>query len=268
MAALTLVAAVVNLAPTHLIAAAQGGDGSQANPYQCGFNRGDDGAASVGLCTVTDPNTSQTPFISQTIKAGTNPGTVNFVFALNAGLLNVSPANILKVAEAGQHDYEVQVSDGVNLVGIHVLIFVANQPMNFTTPSQFASGETGTPYMATLNLTGAIGAVTYTLTTGQLPDGLALDTNTGTIGGTPTQAEAANFTIEAEDATGATATRAFQLTITDPPTPPGPQPRAQGSDGCAVAHDSRSLLLFGLLALLLLRWQTVNGKGAALGRFP
>jgi hypothetical protein len=234
---------IMNLAPTHLIAAALGGDGSQPNPYQCGFNRGDDGAAGVNLCTVTDPNAGQTPFISQTIKAGTNPGLVNFVFALNAGLLSVSPANMLKVAEAGQHDYEVQVSDGVNLVSIHVLIFVANQPMNFTTPSQLASGETGTAYTATLNVNGAIGPITWTQTTGAMPTGLTLDAGTGEISGTPAAAISASFTIEATDTTGATASRAFQLAINDPATPPGPKPRAQGSNGCAAGAGALPLLV-------------------------
>jgi hypothetical protein len=239
----------MNLAPTHLIAAALGGDGSQPNPYQCGFNRGDGGAASAMLCTVTDPNAGQTPFISQTIKAGTNPGLVNFVFALNAGLLSVSPANMLKVAEAGQHDYEVQVSDGTNLVSIHVLIFVANQPMNFTTSSQLANGETGTAYAATLSVTGAIGPITWTQTSGAMPTGLTLDAGTGEIAGTPAAAISASFTIEATDGTGATASRAFTLTINAPATPPPPQGPATGNNGCVAGGGGVSGFVVALIVV-------------------
>ena len=237
---------VANAPPEHTIAGALGGDGSAGNPYLCEFNRGDDGTALANLCAVTDPNTSQTPFLGSASGGAGNPGVVGFDFTLAAGVLRVAPAAMLTVAEAGSHAWLVQVSDGANVVSIHVSIAVNNTALNFSTPSILPEGESGTAYAATLAVTGAFGAVTFTLTAGPLPDGLALDTNTGQISGTPTEATQSPviFTIEAEDATGATASRQFQVTIIDPPTPPGPNEQAKG-DGCVVGSGG-----WGALSLL------------------
>jgi hypothetical protein len=120
--------------------------------------------------------------------------------------------------------------------------------MSFTTPAQLPEGETGTAYTAALVLNGAIAPITFALTTGALPDGLALDADTGTIGGTPTQAESATFTIQATDSTGATALRAFTLEIANPPSPPPPSKPAKAG-GCAAGAGGAVGLIVALMAL-------------------
>jgi hypothetical protein len=154
--------------------------------------------------------------------------------------------------------YEAQLTDGLNTISIYVAILVTKPPMSFTTPAQLPDGETGTAYTQTLALSGAIAPIGFVLTTGALPDGLSLDSTTGEITGTPTQAETATFTIQATDSTGATALRAFTLTVIAPVvSPPHPGPDT-GNNGCA-ARDGGPLLAFGLV-LLLLRWKMVNGR--------
>jgi hypothetical protein len=59
------------------------------------------------------------------------------------------------------------------------------------------------PFSQTLQESGASGAVTWSVLSGQLPDGLALNSTTGAISGTPTStATVSSATIQAADAKG------------------------------------------------------------------
>ena len=68
-------------------------------------------------------------------------------------------------------------------------------PSIFITTSDLPNGALGTPYSQTLTAAGNESA-TWMLTDGTLPDGLVLGTD-GTITGTPTQAGAFTFTVQA-----------------------------------------------------------------------
>jgi hypothetical protein len=70
----------------------------------------------------------------------------------------------------------------------------------------------GSPYSSSVSTT-AEGAVTYSLARGTLPAGLALDSHTGTISGTPTTAGSSAFTIDATDAWGEYTTLDVRLTV-------------------------------------------------------
>jgi pilus assembly protein Flp/PilA len=56
------------------------------------------------------------------------------------------------------------------------------------------------------------GSITWSIVSGNLPDGLALTPITGRIQGSPTQIEVATFTLQATDGT-ATDTQEFTITI-------------------------------------------------------
>jgi Putative Ig domain len=72
--------------------------------------------------------------------------------------------------------------------------------ITITTNPNIACART-LPFTETLQESGASGAVTWSLTSGQLPDGLALNSTTGTISGTPTStATVSSATIQAADA--------------------------------------------------------------------
>jgi hypothetical protein len=69
------------------------------------------------------------------------------------------------------------------------------------TTTALPSGTVGVAYSADLTATGTA-PITWTVTSGDLPDGLTLDTATGAISGKPTTAETLTFTVQAENDAG------------------------------------------------------------------
>lgn len=80
----------------------------------------------------------------------------------------------------------------------------------------------GAVYYGFITASGGTGALTYSITAGQLPPGLALDPNTGEITGTPAASGTYSFTISVTDSatTPVTASMQYILTIDQqiPPT--------------------------------------------------
>jgi hypothetical protein len=80
------------------------------------------------------------------------------------------------------------------------------------TTKSLPDGRVGTAYRYTVRAEGNTGAVTWTLTAGELPAGLTLDAPTGLIEGTPTEVRARTFTLSASDSLR-TVQRSFTLTV-------------------------------------------------------
>ena len=81
-------------------------------------------------------------------------------------------------------------------------------------------------YSLNLHVSGGTSPFNWTVTTGTLPAGLALNSS-GQISGTPTTAGTSNITIQVTDFNGAVVSKAFSLKI-DPPlviTTSSPVPR-------------------------------------------
>ncbi|MCB1275934.1 GEVED domain-containing protein [Prosthecobacter sp.] len=103
-------------------------------------------------------------------------------------------------------------------------------------PATPAAPVVGTAYTQTLTANGVNPPFTYTVTSGSLPAGLSLDSNTGVISGTPTTSTTANFSITATDLNSCTSTRAYTVTPLCPATSITPSSLAQGSIGTAYSR--------------------------------
>ena len=86
-------------------------------------------------------------------------------------------------------------------------------PVTITASSTLQSGTTGTAYSLTLTAAGGSGSYTWTVASGSLTPGLSLSSN-GVLSGTPTTAGSYSFTLKVTDSSGASASQAFQITIT------------------------------------------------------
>src|ERR1700731_1438086 len=72
-------------------------------------------------------------------------------------------------------------------------------PVLSITTSSLPNGVTSTAYSATLQSTGGVAPITWTVSIGSLPAGLSLNASTGAITGSPTTAGTTNFTVQAAD---------------------------------------------------------------------
>jgi hypothetical protein len=76
------------------------------------------------------------------------------------------------------------------------------------------TGVVGSPFSASLIVTGGIAPFTFAITSGSLPPGLTLNTATGDISGTPTTPGTFPYTVQVTDDAGFTATASCSIDIT------------------------------------------------------
>ncbi len=123
-----------------------------------------------------------------------------------SGSTTVAPATI---------PVEFQVTDANGNTTTAIVNLVVSNPLSVTTTA-LPLATTTVAYSTTLTSSGAIGTVTWSISSGSLPSGLTLAANTGVISGTPTAAGSSSITFEATDSASApadTATAALTLTV-------------------------------------------------------
>uniref|UniRef100_Q01RC5 Ig family protein n=1 Tax=Solibacter usitatus (strain Ellin6076) TaxID=234267 RepID=Q01RC5_SOLUE len=112
----------------------------------------------------------------------------------------------------GAANFVAQVKDaGANTATKGLSLVIGPLALTVTTAS-LAGGTVGALYSQTLAASGGLGDDTWTVTVGALPTGLTLSTD-GTIAGTPITAATSNFTVQAKDTLGATATKQLSIVI-------------------------------------------------------
>ncbi|MDH4291690.1 MAG: Ig domain-containing protein, partial [Dehalococcoidia bacterium] len=84
----------------------------------------------------------------------------------------------------------------------------------FIATTELPDGQEGVAYQVELEACRGDEPYTWAVTQGRLPDGLGLDTDTGTISGTPTRAGVFDFTVTVTDAARIAATAELSITIT------------------------------------------------------
>ncbi len=157
---------------------------------------------------------------SQTLAA--TGGITPYAWSLNTGnlppglSLNTSTGAITGTpTTAGPYSFTVKVTDseGSPQSVTASLSITVNAQLAITT-STLSSGVLNVAYSQTLAATGGITPYTWSISTGSLPPGLSLNTNTGAITGTPTTAGSYSFTAKVTDSESPKQSATASLSIT------------------------------------------------------
>jgi hypothetical protein len=172
------------------------------------------------IATVSLPAwTAGRPY-SQTLTADAGTGTP--VFALTSGALpaglTLSPGGQISGTPTapGVASFTVTVTDAAGATASRSYTLTVNPVPSFDTAS-LPAWTVNRPYSQAIAVSGGTGGLTFGISGGSLPAGLTLSAD-GQISGTPTAPGAVSFLVTVTDATGATATHAYALTINPAPS--------------------------------------------------
>jgi uncharacterized protein YhjY with autotransporter beta-barrel domain len=174
----------------------------------------------INSLTVTPaglPNGSISVPYSQTL--GANGGAPPYSFAVTVGAvptgLSLSAGGVLSgtPTASGPFTFTVQASDPSFNTGTRSYTVTISATALAIAPATLPSGTQGTAYNQTVSASGGTGPYTYAVIAGALPAGLAFDTATGIISGTPGAPGSSGFTIGATDSLGNVGNRPYTVNI-------------------------------------------------------
>jgi hypothetical protein len=93
-------------------------------------------------------------------------------------------------------------------------------PSSLTISSTLPAATVGSAYGAMLAVTGGSAPYTFSTASGQLPEGVVLNSSTGAISGTPTASGSFTFAVSVSDSEDQTGQQSLQLTVASAPAPP------------------------------------------------
>ena len=99
-----------------------------------------------------------------------------------------------------------------------------NAPLAITTTSPLPGGQVGAAYEVSFSAQGGVAPYGWQITSGSIPPGLALDSSTGILAGSPTVEGSYSFAVTVADSGWQVASNSFSLTIVAPPPPPPSSP--------------------------------------------
>jgi len=153
---------------------------------------------------------------AQSISAtgGTSPYTFTVASgSLPPGVSLSSAGQLTGVPTAsGNFSFSVQVADTQGQTSTQSFNLLINPAPSILT-SSLPLAVVGSAYQQTLKFTGGTLPVTWSITSGALPGGMTFDTGTGIISGTPTAAGKFSVTFALTDSTGASISKALQITV-------------------------------------------------------
>src|SRR5579864_751863 len=173
------------------------------------------------ITTASLPDGKVNTAYSQTV--GVAGGTSPYSFSVSAGAL---PSGLTLSASSGQisgtpstagvFSFTLTVTDSATAQASQTLeltISANGSTLTITTTSPLPGGTVGVSYSQTLNASGGTQPNSWSITTGTLPTGLALNSSTGAISGKPSAAGTSNFTVQVSDSASGKASQPFALTI-------------------------------------------------------
>jgi hypothetical protein len=159
-------------------------------------------------------------YTTQTLAAAGGSGV--YTWSLSSGTL---PAGLILTGSTGAisgtptatgtANFTVQVTDSANVTATKALSINVSGAGELTiVTSALPNGTTGDAYTATLQGAGGTPPYTWSLSSGTLPAGLALNGSTGAITGTPTGSGTSNITVQLDDSTAnPVVSKALSITV-------------------------------------------------------
>lgn len=177
------------------------------------------GLVSFSVGTTLPTATGEAPYSFTITAAG---GAAPYTFAMTSGSL---PSGLAMNPQTGvvsgtplaggTFTFAVRVTDAATQSASQTFQLTVDAPAVTIAPATLPGGIVGKAYSQTLSATGGVAPYTYAVTSGTLPDGLAL-ASSGTLSGTPTKAQSFNFAVTATDQHGFTTVQNYAPTIGEP----------------------------------------------------
>jgi hypothetical protein len=144
---------------------------------------------------------------SYSISGGSFPSGLTFSTTTGTiGIVSGTPT------QAGAFSYIIQVNDGLVSTSQTISGTIIPAPISFIT-TELPKGKEKNDYSKIIEVSGGTGPYKYSVSSGLLPDGLNIDSDTGEISGSPTNPAIYDFTIQVTDHNSIIATKNYSIII-------------------------------------------------------
>lgn len=113
----------------------------------------------------------------------------------------------------GTYSFSISTTDANGCEGSQAYVLEVSCPAIAVSPPALSPGAVGAPYARTFAASAGNAPLTWSVTSGSLPDGLALAPGTGVLSGTPTAEGTSIFTVQATDAFGCSGSENYTLDV-------------------------------------------------------
>lgn len=215
---------------------------------------------SVGTTSLPDATVS-VPYSRSLVASG---GAPDYTWTIESGALppGLSLSSAGTVAgtppSAGTYNFVTRVTDSTNASATKALTIIVKPtaPLAITTTT-LPRGSVGATYSQNVGVSGGQTPYTWSVQSGNLPEGLSLNQANGIISGTPDRAGTSSFVITVTDAVSVTVTSTLSIVI-NPGLSALSLETASLPDGQVGQDYSHALAAIGGTAPY--RWQIKSGK--------